>query len=118
MKLFYPYFNLFVKKDTENYRLDLLIKLPGKYKLDVIDQKWDGKAWLVNFYFEADSEYEKVAEVQLQEYSINLKPENMKQLEKIKMQVYNMSKAEAEDTRPDPPGGGGTGSGDAEEDPE
>lgn len=118
MKLFYPYFNLFVKKGTENYRLDLLIKLPGKYKLDVIDQKWDGEVWLVNFYFEADSEYEKVAEVQLQEYSVNLKPEDVKQLEKIKMLVYNMSKAEAEDTRPDPPGGGGTGSGDAEEYPE
>ncbi len=110
MKPFYPYFNLFVKEGTENYRLDLLIKLPGKYKLDVIDQKWDGKAWLVNFYFEADSEYEKVAEVQLQEYSINLKPEDVKQLEKIKMQVYSMSKVEADGAKPDPPGGGGTGS--------
>ena len=117
MKLFYPYFNLFVKKGTENYRLDLLIKLSGKYKLDTIDQKWDGKAWLVNFYFEADSEYEKVGNVQLQEYSINLKPEDVKQLEKIKMLVYSMSKLEADSAKPEEEGGGQTGSGDGEIEP-
>lgn len=119
MKPFYPYFNLFVKKDTEKYRLDVLIKTPGKYKLDKIEQKWDDPNWLVNFYYSVDTEYEKVGDVQLQEYSINLKPEDVKQLEKIKMQVFGNTIV-AKDNRPNPGslGGGQTGSGDSEEDPD
>ncbi len=117
MKLFYPYFNLFVKKGTENYHLEVLIKLPGKYKLDLIDQEWSGTSWDVKFYFEEDAKLEEIAEVQLQQYSINLKPENMKQLEAIKMLVYSMSKMEALNVKPDEEGGGETGTGDAEIEP-
>lgn len=117
MKLFYPYFNLFVKQGTENYRLDVLIKLPGKYKLDVINQEWDGTAWLVKFYFEANPELEKVGDVQLQEYSVNLNPKDVKELEKIRMLVYSMSKMEALNVKPDEEGGGETGSGESEVEP-
>lgn len=117
MKQFYPYFNLFVKSGTQDYRLDVLIKLPGKYKLDVIDQEWGDPAWLVKFYFEADAELEKNADVQLQEYSINLKPKDVKQLEKIKMLVYNISKLEVDGAKPTTEGEGGTGSIDAEIEP-
>ncbi len=117
MKLFYPYFNLFVKEGTKNYRLDTLIKIQGKYKLDTIHQEWDGTAWNVKFYFEADLKLEEVAEVQLQEYAVNLKPDDPKQLDIIKIKVYKEPKAIIENTKPEEEGSGQTGNENGEVEP-
>lgn len=116
MKLFYPYFNLFVKSDTQNYRLDVLIKLPGNYKLDVIIQEWSDPAWMIKFYFEADENLETVGNVQLQEYSINLTPGNLVQLEKIKMLVYSIPRTQAIIENTASEGEGETGSGEGVDD--
>lgn len=117
MKQFYPYFNLFVKKGTQDYRLDVLIKLPGKYKLDAIRQEWSDPYWLVKFYFEVQPDLEKNADVQLQEYSVNLTPKDVKQLDKIKIQVSDNSVLDKIVDPIDPIGGGKTGSGDGELEP-
>lgn len=47
MKLYYPYFNLFYKRGTSNYRLDVLVKMPGNCYKETIEQKFDGEYWEV-----------------------------------------------------------------------
>jgi len=115
MKLYYPYFNLFYKTGTSNYRLDTLVKVPGNCILDTIEQKYASDYWEVHIKLkENKSLVESVKDQikdQVKEFEIPLTPEDIKQLDKIKIIVKNYDNLLKEGT---PDGEGKTGKGDGE----
>lgn len=89
MKLFYPYFNLFYKKGTTDYRLDVLVKMPGKcYKEDIV-QNFDGEYWEVRIKLRENKDSLDDDKEKLEEFNIELTPSKVEELEKIKIIVKN-----------------------------
>ena len=115
MKLYYPYFNLFYKAGTTDYSLELLVKMPGNCIVDAIDQNfinddfWEVRIKLKEKKDSIDSEKEK-----MEEFSINLTPINVKDLDKIKIIVKNYDNHLRNG---DPDGEGSTGLGNGEIEP-
>ena len=111
MKLYYPYFNLFYKAGTTDYRLDLLVKMPGNCIVEGIDQNFIKDYWEVRIKLKEkkdslDSEKEK-----MEEFNIKLTPTNTKELDKIKIIVKNYDNHLRNG---DPDGEGSTGLGNGE----
>lgn len=88
MKLFYPYFNLFRKKDTSDYHLEVLVKMPGNCYKTGIEQSFDGEYWEVRIKL-AENKSDIESKVKLEEFDIKLTPNNPDALEKIKIIVKN-----------------------------
>lgn len=111
MKLYYPYFNLFCKEGTTNYRLDVITKIPGNCYLDAIEQRFDGEYWEVRIKLREKKETLNVEKEKMEEFNIELTPTNTKELDKIKIIVKNYNNLLKNG---DPDGEGKTGSGDGE----
>ena len=106
MKLYYPYFNLFYREGTTNYRLDLIVKIPGNCYKDAIEQNFVNDYWEVRIKLKENKEADAFKD-KLEEYKIDLTPDNVKQLEKIKILVKNYDNMLKNGT---PDGEGKTGS--------
>jgi len=113
MKLYYPYFNLFYREGTTNYRLDTLVKLPGNVTKTAIEQRFDGEYWEVRIKLNEDKEIDALKE-KMEEYKIDLTPTDVKQLNKIKIIVKNYDNTLRNG---DPDGEGMTGAGNGEIEP-
>lgn len=113
MKTYYPYFNLFYKRGTDNYNIEMLIKIPGKCYKDEIVQSFDGEYWVVWIKLKEKKE-ELEAIDKIEEYKIELTPEDTAQLKKIKIVVKNHDNLLKTD---DHDGEGKTGSGSGEIEP-
>jgi hypothetical protein len=111
MKLYYPYFNLFYRKGTTNYRLDVLVKIPGNCEKEVIEQNFVNDFWEVRIKLIENKELDAFKE-KIEEYKIDLTPKDIKQLEKIKIIVKNYDNMLRNG---DPDGEGKTGSGNGEQ---
>ncbi|MEE4198995.1 MAG: hypothetical protein V2I54_15250 [Bacteroidales bacterium] len=112
MKLYYPYFNLFYSKGTTNYRLEVLVKMPAVcYKEDIV-QKFTGDYWEVRIKLREKKESTDGDQEKLEEYSIELTPTKVEELDKIKIIVKNYDNHLLEETESD--GEGKTGSGNGE----
>ncbi len=110
MKLYYPYFNLFYKAGTTNYRLDVLVKLPGNVKKTAIEQNFVNDYWEVRIKLNEAKELDAFKE-KVEEYKIDLTPKDVKQLTKIKIIVKNYDNLLRNG---DPDGEGKTGLGNGE----
>lgn len=110
MKLYYPYFNLFYRKGTTNYRLDTLVKIPGNCKKEAIEQSYVKDYWEVRIKLREDKELDAFKE-KIEEYKIDLNPKDVKQLDKIKIIVKNYDNMLRNG---DPDGEGDTGRGNGE----
>jgi hypothetical protein len=110
MKLYYPYFNLFYRKGTTNYRLDLVVKLPGNVNKTAIEQKFVDDYWEVRIKLNETKELDALKE-KMEEYKIDLKQKDLKQLTKIKIIVKNYDNLLKNG---DPDGEGKTGLGNGE----
>jgi len=88
MKLFYPYFNLFYKEGTSNYRLDVVVKIPNNCYKNIIEQNFVNDFWEVRIKLNEKKEEDAYKE-KVEEYKIDLNPEDLKQLDKIKIIVKN-----------------------------
>ena len=82
MKLYYPYFNLFYKEGTTKYRLDVVVKLPGNVNKTAIEQKFIKDYWEVRIKLNENKEADAFSE-KMEEYKIDLTPDDVKQLSKI-----------------------------------
>ncbi len=111
MKLFYPYFNLFYKVGTSNYRLDALVKMPGNCILESIEQNYVKDYWEVRIKLRENKALATSIKEQVKEFEIPLKPADVKQLEKIKIVVKNYDNMLKNG---DPDGEGDTGKGNGE----
>lgn len=111
MKLYYPYFNLFYKAGTTSYRLDTLVKMPGNCNLEAIEQNFVNDYWEVRIKLRENKALNENVKDQVKEFEIPLKPDNVKQLDKIKIIVKNYNNLLKNG---DPDGEGKTGSGDGE----
>ena len=89
MKLYYPYFNLFYPKGTTNYRLEVLIKMPGVCYKEAIEQKFIEDYWEVRIKLREKKDLIDVAPEKQEEFTIELTPEKVDELEKIKIIVKN-----------------------------
>ncbi|HAN18820.1 MAG: hypothetical protein A2X13_08035 [Bacteroidetes bacterium GWC2_33_15] len=89
MKLYYPYFNLFYKAGTSDYRLDALVKVPGNCILDAIDQAFVIDYWEVRIKLKENTSLPGSITEQTMEFAIPLTPADVNQLEKIKIIVKN-----------------------------
>lgn len=89
MKLYYPYFNLFYPKGTANYRLEVLVKMPGVCYKEAIEQKFTGDYWEVRIKLREKKDLIDVAPEKMEEFTIELTPEKIEELEKIKIIVKN-----------------------------
>ncbi len=89
MKLFYPYFNLFYKKGTTDYRLDVLVKMPGKCYKEAIEQKFTGDFWEVRIKLRENKDLVEFEKEKLEEFNIELTTSKVEELEKIKIIVKN-----------------------------
>ena len=110
MKLYYPYFNLFYKAGTTNYRLDVVVKLPGNVNKTAIEQNFVNDYWEVRIKLNETKEADALKE-KMEEYKIDLKPADIKQLDKIKIFVKNYDNMLRNG---DPDGEGQTGRGNGE----
>ena len=106
MKLFYPYFNLFYKKGTTNYRLNVLVKMPGKCYKEAIEQKYTGAFWEVRIKLREEEDENLVNKEKTEEFKIELTPAKIEELEKIKIIVKNYDNTLKND---EPDGAGQTG---------
>jgi len=114
MKLYYPYFNLFYKRGTSNYRLDMVVKIPGNCYEEAIEQQFDGEYWEVRLKLREKKDDLAVVKEKMEEFSIELTPKETKQLDKIKIIVKNYDNMLRNG---DPDGEGRTGSGNGEIEP-
>ena len=89
MKLYYPYFNLFYSKETINYRLEVLVKMPGVCYKEAIEQKFTSDYWEVRIKLREKKDLIDVEPEKLEEFTIELTPEKVDELEKIKIIVKN-----------------------------
>ncbi|MGE0088408.1 MAG: hypothetical protein AB7S50_02910 [Bacteroidales bacterium] len=89
MKLYYPYFNLFYKAGTSNYRLDTMVKIPGNCILEGIEQGYVNDYWEVRIKLKENKTLSEIVKEQVKEFEIPLKPTDLKQLDKIKIVVKN-----------------------------
>lgn len=113
MKTYYPYFNLFYKDGTNDYHIEMIVKIPGKCYKEEIVQSLVGEYWEVRLkLIEKIDEQETVDKIE--EYRIKLTPEDPKQLDKIKIIVKNYDNLLRNG---DPDGEGKTGSGNGEIEP-
>ncbi len=112
MKLYYPYFNLFYRAGTTNYRLDVLVKLPGNVKKTVIEQNFVDDCWEVRIKLNESKELDAFKE-KVEEYKIDLKQKDLKQLTKIKIIVKNYDNL-LKNGNPDGEGKTGLGNGEEE----
>lgn len=88
MKTYYPYFNLFYKEGINiKYYIEMLVKIPGKCYKEEITQSFDGEYWEVRLKLREKKDEEAVDKIE--EYNIELTPEEQKQLNKIKIVVKN-----------------------------
>jgi hypothetical protein len=110
MKLYYPYFNLFYRAGTTNYRLDVVVKLPGNVKKTTIEQNFIDDYWEVRIKLNETKEVDALKE-KMEEYKIDLTPKDVKQLDKIKIIVKNYDNMLRNG---DPDGEGKTGKGNGE----
>ncbi len=110
MKLYYPYFNLFYRAGTTNYRLDLVVKLPGNVKKTAIEQNFVNDYWEVRIKLNETKEVDALKE-KMEEYKIDLTPKDVKQLDNIKIIVKNYDNMLRNG---DPDGEGKTGRGNGE----
>jgi hypothetical protein len=110
MKLYYPYFNLFYRAGTTNYRLDLVVKLPGNVNKTAIEQSFVNDYWEVRIKLNETKELDALKE-KMEEYKIDLTPKDVKQLDKIKIIVKNYDNLLRNG---DPDGEGKTGKGNGE----
>jgi hypothetical protein len=110
MKLYYPYFNLFYRAGTTNYRLDLVVKLPGNVNKTAIEQSFVNDYWEVRIKLNETKEIDALKE-KMEEYKIDLTPKDVKQLDKIKIVVKNYDNLLRNG---DPDGEGKTGKGNGE----
>jgi len=110
MKLYYPYFNLFYREGTTNYRLDLVVKLPGNVNKTAIEQSFVDDYWEVRIKLNETKELDALKE-KMEEYKIDLTPKDVKQLDKIKIVVKNYDNLLRNG---DPDGEGKTGKGNGE----
>lgn len=114
MKTYYPYFNLFYKEETNiKYYIEMLVKIPGKCYKEEITQSFDGEYWEVRLKLRENKD-ELEAIDKIEEYKIELTPEDQKQLNKIKIIVKNYNNNLKEE---DHDGEGKTGSGSGEIEP-
>jgi len=113
MKLYYPYFNLFYPKGTTNYRLEVLVKMPGVCYKEAIEQKFIEDYWEVRIKLREKKDLIDVAPEKLEEFTIELTPKKVDELEKIKIIVKNYDNTLKNG---DPDGEGQTGRGSGEED--
>jgi hypothetical protein len=111
MKLYYPYFNLFYKKGTTDYRLEVLVKMPGVCYKEAIEQKFTGDCWEVRIKLREKKYLIDVAPEKMEEFTIELTPEKVEELEKIKIIVKNYDNTLKNG---DPDGEGLTGRGNGE----
>jgi len=111
MKLYYPYFNLFYKTGTTNYRLDVLVKLPDNVNKTAIEQNFVNDYWEVRIKLNETKEIDALKE-KMEEYNIDLTPEDVKQLDNIKIVVKNYDNLLRNG---DPDGEGKTGAGNGEQ---
>ncbi len=111
MKPFYPYFNLFYRAGTTNYRLDVLVKMPGNCYKESIEQKYVDDYWEVRIKLNEKKEIDAFNE-KVEEYKIDLKPQDIKQIDKIKIIVKNYDNLLRNG---DPDGEGDTGRGNGEQ---
>lgn len=112
MKLFYPYFNLFYKKGTTDYRLDVLVKMPDKCYKEAIEQKFTDDFWEVRIKLLENKDLVEFEKEKLEEFNIELTPSKVEELEKIKIIVKNYDNT-LKNGEPD--GEGQTGSANGEE---
>ena len=91
----------------------MLVKIPGKCYKDDIVQSFDGEYWEVRLKFKEKKELLD-AEDKLEEYKIELTPDEFKQLDKIKIIVKNYDNHLRNG---DPDGEGKTGVGNGEIEP-
>jgi hypothetical protein len=110
MKLFYPYFNLFCRAGTDYYRLDVVVKIPGSCEKSEIVQNFVGDYWEVRIKLKENKALDAFKE-KIEEYRIDLKPKDVKQLDKIKIVVKNYDNKLRNG---DPDGEGLTGKGNGE----
>ena len=110
MKLYYPYFNLFYRAGTTNYRLDVVVKLPGNVNKTAIEQNFVDGSWEVRVKLNEKKEGDALKE-KMEEYKIDLTPKDLKQLDKIKIVVKNYDNLLRNG---DPDGEGKTGLGNGE----
>lgn len=111
MKLYYPYFNLFYKAGTTDYRLDLLVKMPGNCIVAGIDQNFIKDYWEVRIKLKEKKDSLGSEKEKMEEFSIKLTPSSTKELEKIKIIVKNYDNHLRNG---DPDGEGSTGLGNGE----
>lgn len=113
MKLYYPYLNLFKKENSLEYSLEFLVKIPGNlYKKEIV-QKFDGEYWEVRLNL-TEKKDDLESQIKLEEYRVSLKPDDVKQLNKIKISVKNIDNHLRNG---DPDGEGKTGAGNGEIEP-
>jgi len=89
MKLYYPYFNLFYKKGTTDYRLEVLVKMPGNCYKETIEQGFTGKCWEVRIKLREKQDENIANKEKTEEFKIELTPAKIEELEKIKIIVKN-----------------------------
>ncbi len=89
MKLYYPYFNLFYKKGTTDYRLEVLVKMPGDCFKETIEQEFTGKYWEVRIKLREKKDENLAIKEKTEEFKIELTPAKIEELEKIKILVKN-----------------------------
>jgi len=85
MKLYYPYFNLFYKKGTTDYRLEVLVKMPGNCYKETIKQVFTGKYWEVRIKLREKKDENLANKEKTEEFKIELTPAKIEELEKIKI---------------------------------
>ncbi|MDY6802001.1 MAG: hypothetical protein SVU94_12375 [Bacteroidota bacterium] len=113
MKLYYPYFNLFYKKGTTDYRLEVLVKTPGVCYKEAIEQKFTGGYWEVRIKLREKKDLIDVEPEKLEEFTIELTPGKVEELEKIKILVKNYDNT-LKNGEPDGEGKTGIGSGEVD----
>ncbi|MBU8891349.1 MAG: hypothetical protein KOO66_01110 [Bacteroidales bacterium] len=111
MKLYYPYFNLFYKAGTTNYRLDVIVKMPGNCVEDAIEQNYINDYWEVRIKLKEKNDSLDAEKEKMEEFNIELTPSDVKQLNNIKIIVKNYDNLLRNG---DPDGEGKTGSGNGE----
>ncbi len=90
----------------------MLVKIPGKCYKEEITQSFDGEYWEVRLKLKEKKD-ELDAVYKIEEYTIELTPEELKQLNKIKIIVKNCDN-QLRDEEYDGEGKTGSGSGEVE----
>ncbi|HKL07340.1 MAG TPA: hypothetical protein VJ896_01120 [Bacteroidales bacterium] len=89
MELYYPYFNLFYQEGTTDYRLDVLVKMPGSCYKETIEQIFTGEYWEVRIKLREKQDENVVNKEKTEEFNIELTPDRVEKLKKIKIIVKN-----------------------------